>query len=74
MKYFKLKFRRGDIFIIPLCMLLFGIQYYFMTKDYAKEQDKKLASRLETLAKECRAGNQKACDEYTEIISKSYKD
>lgn len=73
MRFFKLKFRRGDIFIIPLCALLFGIQYYFMTKDYAKEQDKKLSERLNQLAKECRAGNQKSCDEYSQIISKSYE-
>lgn len=72
MKFFKLRFRKGDIFIIPLCMVLFGIQYYFLTKDYNKELDKKLGARLDKLAIECRAGKNEACKEYTEIISKSY--
>lgn len=71
---FKLKFRRADIFIIPICMILFGMQYYFMTKNYAEEQDKKLGKRLDKLAKECREGNQKSCQTYNEILNKSYKD
>ncbi|MWV62925.1 hypothetical protein DCO58_01590 [Helicobacter saguini] len=74
MRFFKLKFRKGDIFVIPLCIVMFGGWYYFLTKDYAKEQDKQLANRLDKLAKDCRGGDQKSCDIYIEILNKSYKD
>ena len=70
MRFIKLKFRKADIFLIPLmCLVMFLVQYYAL-KSQAQKQDKKLSERLEKLAKECRNGNDKSCEEYRLLYQK----
>lgn len=71
MKFFKLKFRRVDIFFIPLmCVIIFAWEYYSITKTTA-EQNKKVEEQLEKLLQECRNGKQESCNQYSTLLQKA---
>ncbi len=73
MKFFKLKVRRADIFLIPLAFGIMFIWQYNAIHDDIDKKDKEIGRRLDTLAKECREGNKKSCEEYGDLLQKSVK-
>ncbi|RDU71565.1 hypothetical protein CQA66_06290 [Helicobacter aurati] len=71
MRFLKFKFRRADIFLIPIAAIsIFTLQYYTIQQSANKHQEK-LEKKLDTLSKECRAGEQTACNQYTQLLEQA---
>lgn len=49
---------------------IFACQY-FTIRYIAKSQDGDLVKKLDTLAMQCRQGDQKSCDDYTALLERS---
>lgn len=70
MRFLRIKFRKTDIFMIPIvAVLMFVAQYYAIT-DVIKNQETKLKEKLDNMAKQCRNGDKKSCDDYIMLVER----
>lgn len=70
MRFTKFKFRPKNIIVLSLATAFIFACQYFTIRHIAKDSDKDSAKKLDTLAAQCRAGNQKSCDDYQALLDR----
>ena len=68
-RMFRLNLNRSSIWFLPLVVVIMFAWQFWMIKQSVDEE----AVRLEKLAKQCRDGSQKACEEYSILLDKQVR-
>lgn len=70
MRFIKFKFRPKDIIVLPLATAFIFACQYFTIQYIAKDSDKDSAKKLDKLAAQCRAGDEKSCKDYQKLLER----
>ncbi|WP_104718809.1 hypothetical protein [Helicobacter trogontum] len=70
MKFLKFKLRPKSFIVFVLAVVFIFASQYFTIQNVAKSHDEDAVKKLDVLAKHCREGDQKACNDYQTLLER----
>lgn len=69
-RFLKFKLRPKSFIVFVLAIAFIFASQYFTIRNVAKSHDEDSAKKLDMLAKQCREGDQKSCDDYQTLLDR----